>query len=281
MDVVVIPVWRRADFLLATLTRLEIINDPEVSYLISVDRGYSPDVLTAIDEFSGSMGLDRVKVIHRVHRFKGNSFNVLSSLREACDRGPELVHLVEEDVLVGRDYFTYHRQVHDLVPDAFSVSACRNQRFPLKGDPPPHEDAVYRDASYQSVGVSFRPDQLSYPLAHVTSRYFSNPIGYCRRIFPNSFIPPGNAEQDGLLHRVLEQTDSFTVYPMIPRAYHAGFVGYHRRGEELKGTLWERAERILSMTSEELNSCAHSYPDHATIDLDGDRKPVSRIGTWP
>jgi hypothetical protein len=39
--------------------------------------------------------------------------------------------------------------------------------------------------------------------------------------------------------------------------------------------------RLLSMTADELNAAALSYPDHTTTPLDRTRAPVSRLINWP
>ena len=118
-------------------------------------------------------------------------------------------------------------------------------------------------------------------VAHTTPGYFRNQAAYCRTVFPQSRIPVGNAEQDGLIHRVLEYAGAVTAYPAVPRAYHAGWIGYHRQGRPVTGTLEQRATQILTMTGEEMNARATSYPDHVTTPLDAPRPPVTRLITWP
>lgn len=277
-DVVIVPAWRRPDFLTACLRRLLVADDGQQTYMVSLDRKFSPEVQQVTARFAGQMGI-RAIVKYRTHRYPGNSFNVLTSYRDALTMGPELVHLVEEDIFVGSDYFDFHRQAHSTAPGVFAVSACRNQQFPT--DPSPADDAVYVHGSYQSLGVSFRPELLEKIVPHAVPAYFMNPIGYCHRRWPHSRIPAGNAEQDGLIHRVIEAEQGVTGYPFSPRAYHAGFVGYHRKGLQLQGTLAERADRLLAMTSEDLNGAAHSFPDHVAVDLDARRGPVTRLAEWP
>jgi hypothetical protein len=161
----------------------------------------------------------------------------------------------------------------------FAVSSCRNQQFAT--DPPPADDAVYEHGSYQSLGVSFRPERLEKIVPHAIPAYFMNPVGYCHRRWPKSRIPAGNAEQDGLIHRIIEAEQGTTGYPFSPRAYHAGFVGYHRKGLTLQGTAGGRADRLLAMTSDDLNKAAHSFPDHVAVDLDAARAKIVRVTEWP
>jgi hypothetical protein len=280
-ELVIVTAWKRPDFLSACLQRLLIADDGRQNYLICFDRGFSRECGPVAGAFIRRLG-SRARIRRRAqHRYKGNSFNVLTSYREAVAAAPDLVHLVEEDVFVGADYFEFHRQAHDIAPDAFAVSACRNQQFPPDVNPPDQEDTIYPDVSYQSIGVSFQLDPLSEVIQHANHDYFARPVAYCRRTWPNSAINPNNAEQDGLIHRMIEASGRPTVYPFSPRAYHAGFVGYHRKGALPGGTVAQRAARLLQMTTADLNAAAHSYPDHVAVDLDAIRKPVDQVAVWP
>lgn len=279
-EIVIIPAWRRPDFLKAALTRLAVADDGIPEYWICLDRGYLATLMPVVKWFEKRMGR-RARVGRRSHNYKGNSYNVLMSYRDALAEGAQLIHLVEEDILVGADYLDFHRRAHELAPDAFSVSACRNQQFVMGHEPPVDETAVWRHPAYQSLGVSFKAERLKAILPHLQRAYFSKPVAYCRGVFPHTAINPNNAEQDGLLHRLSENAGLSSTYAAVPRAYHAGFVGYHRKGRLPSGGVEARAERILAMSADELNARAGSYPDHATIPLDGVRRPVGRVITWP
>lgn len=277
-EVVVVPAWRRGDFLSACFQRLLIADDGRQHYLIALDRGYSREVATVTNDFQSRLG-SRAEVRRRYHQYRGNSYNLLTSYSEALRRDPERVYLVEEDIFVAADFYDFHRRSAALVPEAFAVSACRNQQFAT--DPPDDPTRVYKHTSYQSLGVSFAPDRLAVVVGHARQPYFRHPVAYCKRLWPHSAIPAGNAEQDGLIHRIIEEHSYSTVYPFTPRAYHAGFVGYHRHGATLTGPLDERAARLLAMTEDELNVAAYSFPDHRTVDLDAPRAPVSEVASLP
>lgn len=279
-ELVIVTAWKRPDFLSAALQRLLLADDGRQRYTISLDRLHTRECATVASVFARRLGT-RAQVRRRAHRYRGNSYNVLTSYREALAREPELVHLVEEDVFIAADYFEFHRRAHELAPDAFAVSACRNQQFPPEVNPPDQEDAVYAHVSYQSLGVSFRPEALAQVVQHAQHPYFQAPVAYCRKHWPGSAINPNNAEQDGLIHRLIEASGRPTIYPFSPRAYHAGFVGYHRKGAGPVGTIEHRAAVLLRMTTDELNAAAHSYPDHVAVDLDAARKPVDQVAVWP
>lgn len=278
MEIVIVPVWRRPAFLLATLRRLFLADDGCLEYWLALDRGFDPQVARIAQNFVYQMG-GRAQIRQRAHAFKGNSYHVLQCYIEALQHNPDLIHLVEEDVLVGVDYFDFHRSAHKLIGDAFAVSLCRNQNY--ETDPEPIPDAVYTVSQYQSIGVSFKPEKLALILPHVTHAYFRDPVNYCRRRWPNTRIRPANAEQDGLINRIVEEGNFPVVYAARPRAYHAGFVGYHRNGAELSGTFEEQANKILAMSTEDLNAAAHSYHDHQAVNLDARPGPAEQLIFWP
>lgn len=279
-EIVIVPAWRRAGFLAAALRCLTAADDGQVEYWIGLDRGHDRAVAQVARSFLDRFGHGRVKIKKQMHPYRGNSYNILTLYRDALHAAPELIHLVEEDVFVGPDYYAYHRSAHKIAPHAFAVSAARNQDIP--GDPEPSPETVYLGTNYQSIAVSFRPERLNDLLfPHIQPQYFRDPVGYCRRRFPHTRIPVANAEQDGLLNRIAEQMRLSVVYPTAPRAYHAGFVGYHRAGERLLGLPEHQADRLLAMTTEQLNAAAHSYPDHQAVDLHTSLGEVTQVISWP
>lgn len=285
MQVVIVTAWRRPAFLLACLDRLVVAarGRDDLRFILALDRGASHEVVNIATRWTHhNINTCRARLVRRTgHGYKGNSFNVLTAYREALTHKPTLVHLVEDDILVGADYFDYHDRAHALVPDAFSVSACRNQQFLAGHEPDPDPAAVFTHPAYQSIGVSLKPARLQAAMPHAVGPYFAQPVRYCQTRFPHTAINVNNAEQDGLLHRLSEQAGLVSVYPAVPRAYHAGFTGYHRKGEELAGTTRQQADQLLAMDADEMNRRAHRYKDHTTVPLDAPREPVSRLVRWP
>lgn len=284
---VIIPAWRRPEFLHACLHRLSLADRPYLHYVVSLDRGHTPEVSQVADWFRDSLnsGLHRVTTMRRIdHPHRGNSYNVLEAYRWVADKKYSLIHLVEEDIFVGHDYFDYHNDAHQLNPEAFCVSAVRNQAWPPGIEPPPDDTAFYQHGSYQSLGVSFRPEIVRRFLTHATSDYYRGPSTYLRRYFPKSKIHGGHTEQDGLINRVREKADLISVYPHTPRAYHAGFFGYNRSGHwngpGADGSVEQRAAALLAMDAGQLNTRAVHYPDFTTVDLDAPRQRLSRRIDW-
>lgn len=262
----------------ACLTRLALAADENVAVVVSVDRGGSTECQQVAKEFRTRFGDLHLRHVPN-HPYRGNSRNVVSGLKDCLRMGGDLVHVVEDDIMVALGYFRFHEAMHAAAPDAFAVSACRNQN--LEGGTSPA--AAYRHDSYQSLGVSMRPETVARVVMHDKAAYYGNMVAYCQATFPTSVIPPGNAEQDGLVNRIRENLGGVTIYADKPRAFHAGFHGYNRKGRELTGSVEERSARILSMTSEEMNQMAESIRDHVVIDLDEDlpTAPEEEALKWP
>lgn len=267
---VLVPAWRRPDMLHACLTRLSKAATDDVRVVVSLDRKGTFECRQVAESFSTAFADIYLRVMNH-HQFHGNSYNVLSGVADAMKLEGDLIHVVEDDIMVSLGYFAYHEAAHEAAPDAFAVSACKNQN--LRGEPP---GAAYRHPSYQSLGVSFRPEVAQKVVKHGTPIYFGDMVAYCRRNFPGSQIPPGHAEQDGLFNRVREGEGGATVYAARPRAFHAGFYGYNRSGRKLGGSIERRSEKILSMTTDEMNHMAGLMKDHEVIDLD-ENLPVDEV----
>lgn len=254
----------------ACLTRLSMAATPDVTVVVSLDRKGTLECRQVAESFSKSFRDMYLRVMNH-HQFHGNSFNVLSGVKDALKVGGDLIHVVEDDIMVSLGYFTYHEAAHEAAPEVFAVSACKNQN--LQGPAPA---AAYRHPSYQSLGVSFRPETAERATEHDRPLYYGDMTAYCRRVWPGSRIPPGHAEQDGVFNRVRESLDGVTVYPELPRAFHAGFYGYNRPGRKLGGSIARRSEKILSMTTAEMNDMAGLMKDHEVIDLD-ENLPVDKV----
>lgn len=298
MELVLVPLWKRPGFARACLKRLSVAAaryDGNLMFRLLLDEGHSPLVEKEAISFATNEDVFADVTVRPKRYGRGNSYNIMSALADAAAGPWSRVHIVEEDIFVSDAYFDFHRQAHALAGDqVFAVSACRNQNQatpePDQPDlrwwryrtveeiPDAHWDAVWKHASYQSLGVSLPMDSVRAVVPHVTDKYFFDPVGYCRKYFPGSEIPAPHAEQDGVLNRLRERSKRETVYPVAPRAYHAGFTGYNRSGiVDLEGSPAEQAESLLRMSAAELNDrAAMEFQDHEVVPLHVHR-PVRRM----
>jgi len=270
-DVVLITCWRRAEFLAVTLRDVVAAEKARRQhYVFLVDEGYAAEVLDVVRAFP----LEHEIVINTERPMRGNSYNILSGFAYARRTGCRLTYLIEEDVRIARDFFVFHEAVHARFR-CFFASAVRNQNDDRTL--PPRRSLIYFNRSYQSLGVSFPRRSLDAIVEHHRPEFYAGPTAYVARHFPDSRIAAAYAEQDGLIHRIVEQRRERGAYPFVPRAYHAGFVGYNRPGRALRGTLDERIARLQRMTDAEANGRATQFRDIRSCDLEKRHAPLIRL----
>ena len=246
-DVVLVPCWRRPEFLwhcLDNLTRAE--GAAGVHVVFSLDSGASPENLQVIGAFADRLPSHEVRPAQPCpYRRTKQSANLLLAYLAAAGMTDGHVFLVEEDIMVARDFLRWHRAVHASVPELFCSIAVRNpNRIARVPDDP---GAYYLSSGdYASHAVCFDARVLrTLVRPHVNPRYFARPKRYVRRHFPHSAVGLGFVEQDGLLRRIQEVSGRPIAYACVPRAFDAGFYGYNRPGG-LTGSLPERIEGLAA-----------------------------------
>jgi hypothetical protein len=244
-DVVVLPCWRRPEFLwhcLDNLTRAEGIGSVHVVF--RPDTGFLPDNLAVIDSFAERLpSFEISRPQPSPFRRTKQSANLLLGYLRATAEARQLVFLVEEDIMIGRDFFRWHRAVHAAAAGLYCSIAVRNPNRTLTLAEEP-EGYYLSSGDFCSIGVCFDKHVLQSMVApHVNMSYFRRPKKYLRRHFPASTIGLGFVEQDGLLRRIQEQSTHPIAYPCLPRAFHAGYYGYNRPGG-IQGSLQDRIQRL-------------------------------------
>ena len=277
---VIIPCWQRPEFLAACLHYIQQAEGwDQYLYYFTIDtkttpgKQFDPEVMEVIKAFPG-----KYKYKIKRNATHGNSMNLLTAYAEAMEWQKDgLIYLIETDIFVAKDFFTYHEAAHKLINDFF-VSACLNQNHKVakEGSLPKDPGGVYRWPKYQSLGNSFKPAQLKRVILHSTAWYFANlqtMQNYCKTHWPGSKFGNTWVEQDGLINRIMEAESLNGVFPYLPRAYHAGFASpnYNRPGKLLKRSLSleERTRLILEMSEAEMNQRAHGIKDITKCNLQG------------
>ncbi len=246
-DVLLVPCWRRPEFLwhcLDNLTRAAGFGQLHV--IFRPDHGHDPGILAVIEQFASCLPSYEIDwAVRCPYRRSRQSANLLGGYLVAAARAGRLVFMVEEDVMVARDFFRWHQAVHASEPDLFcSLSTRNHNRAVTTSDDP--RSYYLTTLDYCSLGVAMRRTVIDALIApHVRRNYFEDPANYCRRYFPYSRVGERFIEQDGLIRRVQEAEGLRRpiAYPYRPRAYHAGFFGYHRAGR-LEGDLADRIRAV-------------------------------------
>jgi hypothetical protein len=231
-DVVVLPCWRRPEFLWHCLDNIaQAEGATDLTITVRPDTGHSADNLEVVRSFADR--LPNIVVSYptpAAFRRTKQSANVLLGYLEAAAQARQFVFLVEEDVMVARDYFRLHREVHAAAGNLFCSIASKNPNRKLTV-PQDVEGYYLSTGDYCSIGVCFDKEILTTMIApYVNMAYLRRPKNYLRRHFPASRIGLGFVEQDGLIRRIQERAAHPIAWACMPRAFHAGFYGYNRSG---------------------------------------------------
>lgn len=247
-DIVLVPCWRRPEMLwhcIDNICKAEGIESLHV--IFRPDSGFDPDNLAVIREHAARLPSHEVQPApHWPYRRTKLSANILLGYLHAAARARRYVYLVEEDIMVGRDFFRWHAAVQSQRADLFCSIAVRNHNRCV--ETPDDPDCYYlTSGDYCSWGVCFEAAIIRERIApHVSLDYLRHPKRYLRRHFEGSRVSLGYVEQASLLRRIQENGTQPIAYPATPRAFHAGFYGRNRPGG-IEGALDERVRRLDAM----------------------------------
>lgn len=270
MDTLLIPCFNRPEFLWYCLDNITKARGIETVHVIfSPDHGHSRDIHTVIREYTPRLASYEVRTVPPFkHRLTKQSHNVLTGYDLAAQKSTGLVFMVEEDVMVGRDFFEYHRAIHAAEPDLFCSLSTKNHNRAVTTEADP--SAYYLTTlDYCSLGVCFKKERVMDFLRHATEGYYRNPTTYCQATF-SSIIQRSMVEQDGLIRRVQEAQGpaSPIAYPHVPRAFHAGYYGYNRTrppGGSLEKKIYQTG--IIIYDPQAMRVASRGYADSEPVPL--------------
>lgn len=248
-DVVLIPAWRRPEMLVHCLLNIMRAEEADrLHYIFRFDQGHSAELYDAIKVSGFAFSHEITQTPRTYYRIAKQSFSLLTGYHLAAQKSLKLVYMIEEDVMVGTDFFRWHREVHEANPQLFCSSAVANPNRHVKvhGE---LEEYYLTTADYCSLGVCFSKDMLiKHVLPAATQKYYVNPIDECKRQFPTSPFGSSFAEQDGLIRRVQWRLglEHPIAYPYRARAYHAGLYGKNR-GQGPTGSLEKRLQYVADI----------------------------------
>jgi hypothetical protein len=288
LDLVLVPSNYRPEFLALCLEHLaKSDGGAEKEVWVSQDRHfaeeYKQNLLSEVREVvdKSAYSFHRIRLIVRhPHNFIGNVYNFMELYKEAYAQ-PDIryVYLVEDDVMVGKDFFRWHEAVQQRDSSYFcSVGwhCIRNNK--VKASTNPH--AIVESAKdFSSIGVCWRREKLHRIVVHAKAEYYLNHTEYLKKAFPTSLIPWSKwTEQAGLVMRVLLETKTeFVVWSALRRCAHVGFNGYHRRnGYYFGGRLDQKIAELKSVigsTEAMLGLSPEKYDDIQALAHVGSWKP--------
>lgn len=277
-DIILVPCYERPEFTrlcLQYLSRARGIEDKEVCLFIDNHKGkdfreifeaQQPNLQLVADLFPNRCFTS----CQEAHESYGNSRNIVDALKFGYNIGAERVYLVEDDILVAPDFFSWHEAVLEE-PNVFvscSTALSKSAHFQING--PQAMDEAYQDPAayylaegpYSSHAVAFKRDNLGQLLSWFASEDRKWAPGY---------------EQDLLTQQFLHVTKQKSGWPFMLRAVHIGWYSYHvNTGRKFTGTLIEKTTAVADAVKDcaKVRECSansrvcDAVPEHWPVRLD-------------
>lgn len=236
-SVVVMPALRRPE--MAALALQRIRQTPESSQLdVRIFVDFTTDQVLGEFEYVRDEYFPEATIYHaREHiQVPSGSWNILHALQAGYDSGAEFIFLIEEDVMVFPDYFTWN-----FKQDGDHFATCGRYR------------KEYRMDYYTNPGACFKSDSLRWVIPHINNSYFEDQRSY----LDETFGPMDEASplDDGLIRRVIRQRNAEILYPETPKVAHQGFHYYNQFQQfKVEGSITEKiqtASKLLATISPE------------------------------
>jgi hypothetical protein len=275
-DILIIPTFSRPEMLWVCLDY--IAKCPEANLLdirVCVDTHENNfrhpdlrDIATVLSKFP-TLHVDMT--VRSPHGYYGNSYNVLSAYRDAYDTHAQYVFMVEDDIMVAKDFFEWHYSVQKELRNCFCSIGTLNQRSPIPNIPVTEKGFYTSYKDYASWGVCFRREVLRNIIRHAHPDYFSHMEYYIRHHLSGFGFDSEYCEQDGLIVREMGREKGFSIYPTKAHAQHVGWYGYHRTASvRPEGSLEERYHHVKKVVSDpvELKKHVHDFYDIEVLRVD-------------
>lgn len=165
-------------------------------------------------------------------------WNILSSIKQGYETGADRVFLIEEDIIVGRDFFSWHLSQN---AGHFALCGRRMLHLPNYGE-------------YTNPGSSFPRWALKHIVPHINDRMFADRRAYFDRHFGK--MDEVSDLDDGMIRRIMRVSGFTPKYPDMPKCAHIGFRGYnHYMNWVNEGNIEERIEGLRKMLPTIDRSC--------------------------
>lgn len=227
--VIVMPVYRRPEFMALSLEALRRVPDMP---RITVYGDYTEDLKLLGERFEayqnyaprGTRYVDRQQHIYA----PSGCWNILNSLRDGYVSGARYVALIEEDVIIRPEWLDW--SVKRMEFDHKILATCgRQSRFTAK-----------YGHLYTNPGAVLSRRLLRELIPHINDTYFTDLGVYLDEHFP--VWPEMSNLDDGLIRRVIRKLNGYVHYPEKPMVAHIGYDAYEQRfaGYHAEGNLEER-----------------------------------------
>lgn len=235
MNTVLLPVFRRPEFFYFLAQSIKNARGADrYRYIVAAEHGCDPQFVPLLKDLQASLGC-QVQVELRQRRY-GLTENILEGLKLAQSLSSEFTIILEEDLMISRDFFEFLEFLnrHFARPDVLSFDGAPQSLIDLGLDPALADStAVCRGNWYVPLASCIRKQAFEkFLLPHCRREYYDNNEAYLRAQFPQSPLKNLYLRQAGLIERVRHQHQLVTLRPAMPRVRHIGVYGEHTRIRE-------------------------------------------------
>lgn len=244
---VVLTAFGRPEMLWHCLSRIDKADKPDgLRITFRLDHWYDREIHDVLGMFAHLPADVSIAPKHPFHASTKQSANVLGGLYQAArlTDHDSIVHLIEDDVMIGPDHFTFSDKAH-RAGEFFCVTTSANCNGGEETDEPALGVRVSH-GTYRGIGTSFRAGAFVDHIApHIRPDYYLNPRQYIRKTFVPDPFGGSWTEQDGLIRRIQMQEGMPPIaYAITPRSFHAGYYGKNRNGRRPTGALAQRIDKL-------------------------------------
>ena len=123
-DIVIIPAFSRPEFLHYCLDQITKADESDtVEIVVFLDKGFDPQNINIIKQYQKKLKVhefhqtphqrkDGARVVN-YNKLTKQSRNVMCGLISGAEASDNLVFLIEDDIFIGKDFFTMHRAIHN------------------------------------------------------------------------------------------------------------------------------------------------------------------------
>jgi hypothetical protein len=259
-DIVIVPTFDRPEFLWLCLEHIlaaEGNQEKEIWLCEDIHEDKPKSFTTQIDMLATIRHFEKQFPWFQYtamvpHKKYGNSWNVTSALAKARAIGSPLTYIIEDDVLITKDFFTWHADCFykGLTPWV-SCAGRLNSSLNFESNGRYAMDETCKDVrALKAVVGAYISWATCFPWHSLDQavKLFWNDFEYC----------PG-VEQDMMIQNYMLQNQLSSIWPYVPRAYHLGWYSYHRiAGDNPYGTLEQKVDylRRIVYDKNQLHFCS-------------------------
>ena len=223
MNYILLPGRNRPEFFYQVMESL--VKNPEIkdySLLFALENDVDQRYFDVIQTFKDGLKMEIVKWPERYGLTKG----ILEGLKLASSKSDEYVILLEDDVVVSKDFLRFldycYRHFYTADGDIAAIGTTTNRAIG-------RVDYVYKEQWYLPWGVLIpRHFFNKFLLEHCNEAYYQNSKDYANKYYQIE-SKGREAEQAELVLRIMLKNSFYQILPEVPRSLEIGIYGKHRR----------------------------------------------------